>query len=178
MRLHNIFLLFLIITLSACASGIPPAISERPAHTPSVDEARRHMQKLQGTSIRWGGKIASIENRAQETWLEIVAQPLNRYGRPQDTDAMNGRFLARLSGFLDPQIYTTGRQITITGKLEKTIVRNIGDFPYTYPLVQAEVHYLWPPLEPAPSHFFYYDTLRYDLWYPWGYPPHLHRIYP
>ena len=177
MQIVKISLLLLIATLSACASGIPPAISERPARTPSVDEARRHMENLQGTSIRWGGKIASVENRSQETWIEIVAQPLSRYGRPQDTDAMNGRFLARLDGFLDPQIYTTGRQITVAGKLEKTIVRNIGDFPYTYPLVQAQAHYLWPPPEPAPSRF-YYDALHYDPWYPWGYPAHRHRVYP
>lgn len=177
MQTTNIFLVLLIAALSACVSGIPPAISERPARTPSVDEARRHMENLQGTSIRWGGKIANVENRSQETWIEVVAQPLSRYGRPQDTDAMNGRFLARLNGFLDPQIYTSGRQITVAGKLEKIVARNIGDFPYTYPLLQAQAHYLWPPPEPAPSRF-YYDVLRYDPWSLWGYPAHRHRVYP
>lgn len=63
MQTGNIFLLLLVTALSACASGIPPAISERPARTPSVDEARRHMENLQGTSVRWGGKIAGVENR-------------------------------------------------------------------------------------------------------------------
>ena len=52
MQTANIFLLLLITALSACASGIPAAISERPARTPSVDDARRHMENLQGTTIR------------------------------------------------------------------------------------------------------------------------------
>lgn len=177
MQIDKISLLLLMgAALSACASGIPLAISERPARAPSVDEARRNMDTLQGSAIRWGGKIASVENHSQETWVEIVAQPLGRYGRPQDSDTMNGRFLARLAGFLDPQIYAIGRQITVAGKLEKTVARNIGDFSYTYPLVQAETHYLWPPLPPAPARF-YYDGL-YDPWYPWGYLHRPHHLYP
>ena len=47
--------------------------------------------------VRWGGAIASVENRRDETWIEIVERPLN-------TDKSAGRFLARVDGFLDPAV--------------------------------------------------------------------------
>ena len=34
----------------------------------------------------WGGTIASVENRKDETWLEIVARELGSSGRPRETD--------------------------------------------------------------------------------------------
>jgi outer membrane lipoprotein len=171
MKIRAFMPLIFIAMLSACASGIPRPISEPPPVKTSVAEARTDIERLRGTQVRWGGKIAGVENHPTETWIDIVELPLSRYGRPQETDRSGGRFIARIEGFLDPHVYTSGRQITVAGTLEKTLSRAIGDYPYTYPVVKTEVHHLWSPLEDMPPRY-YYDPYWYDPWYPWGYPPY------
>jgi starvation-inducible outer membrane lipoprotein len=52
-----------------------------------------------------------VENRRDETWVEIVEQPLAENGWPTGADASADHFLARFSGFLDPAFYAAGRSI-------------------------------------------------------------------
>ena len=170
MKYPALMLLLFSALLVACAGNVPRAISEKPATPLSVPEARRAEAGLSGAAIRWGGTIARIENRQTETWIEIVDRPLDRYGRPLETDRSGGRFLVRVQEFLDPQVYATGRQVTVAGTLEKNLQRNIGDHPYTYPLVKAGAVYLWPPLKEWSP--YYYDPFWHDPWHPWGYLPY------
>lgn len=169
MKCANVILLISLSLLTACASDLPREISEQPAVKLGVNDARDNIDRMRGTKVRWGGSIASVENHAAETWMEIVELPLNRYGRPIETDRSGGRFIARIDGFLDPHVYTSGRQITVAGTLEKTVAHAIGDYPYTFPLIKADAYHLWPPEAAVPP--YYYDPYWYDPWYPWGYPP-------
>ena len=173
MKFHTAMLITLTAALSACASNVPRAISEQPGTSISVAQARSGMDRLSGQSVRWGGKIAGVENHATETWIEIVQQPLNRFGRPMEGDSSDGRFIARIEGFLDPHVYTKDRLITVAGTLEKILQRPIGEYPYSYPLMHAVVYYLWSPTADMPSHYIY-DPYWYDPWYPWGYRPYLY----
>ena len=55
--------------------------------------------------MRWGGTIASVNNRDDDTTeLQIVSRPLDRRGRPRHVDVSEGRFVAEVDGFLDPEI--------------------------------------------------------------------------
>lgn len=171
MKLPTFILISLSAVLCACASDVPRAITEQPDTRISVSQARGGMAQLSGQSVRWGGKIAGVENHSTETWIEIVQQPLNHFGRPLEGDASEGRFIARIEGFLDPQVYSKDRLITVAGTLEKTIQRPIGEYPYTYPLMHAVSYYLWSPNADLPAHY-YYDPYWYDPWYPWGYRPY------
>lgn len=173
MNFRTALVIFLSALLGACASNVPRAISEQPSAEVSVTQARNDMDRLSGQSVRWGGKIAGVENLATETWVEIVQLPLNHFGRPVEGDTSEGRFIARIAGFLDPHVYTKERLITVAGTLEKTVQRPIGEFPYTYPLMQASVYYLWSPAADVPA--YYYDPYWYDPWYPWGYRPYLYH---
>ncbi len=163
------------LLLAACASQVPRAVSEPPPHSPSIAEARAN-QGPAGAQVRWGGTIAKVENRKTETWIEIVERPLDDNGRPRQVDQSGGRFLARADGFLDPAIYSTGRQVTVAGTLQEVITRPIGDYTYTFPVVKAATLYLWPPLPKAARHDPWYDPWYpwhdpfYDPWYPWHYP--------
>jgi len=125
-----------------------------------------------GTRVRWGGTIAGVTTGKDETCFEIVRRPLDRQARPRRTDDSDGRFLACIGGFYDPEVYARDRLLTIVGTLQAPTTRKIGDYDYAYPLVAVESLYLWPRPEeqgvcgaPPP---YCYGTLRWDPF--WGLP--------
>src|SRR4030065_1169233 len=93
--------LFLALTLAGCTSDIPRPIRESPAENIAVTQALKDPQQHRAAAVRWGGAIASIENRRDETWLEIVERPLHAAGPPRVTGKSAGRFRARGRGVLD-----------------------------------------------------------------------------
>ncbi len=169
-------ILGLALVLSGCATTIPSSIREPAPGNISVTEARAAGKHLAGNPVRWGGTIASVENRASETWIEVVERPLESDGRPRQTDQTGGRFLALVPGFLDPSIYASGRDVTVSGTLQTPLSRTIGEYPYTFPVVRSEQIHLWP--RPVPVQRYYYDPFWPNPWYPWGYPfPYGRRYY-
>ncbi len=160
--------------LAGCASDIPRPIRETPAGSIALTQALQNPEKHRATAVRWGGAIASVENRSDETWIEIVERSLDADGQPRDTDKSAGRFLARVNGFLDPAIFAPKRLVTTAGTLDGNSTRTIGEHPYIYPVVRVEHIYLWPIPSKA-THHYYRSPYWYDPWYPWGRPyPHRH----
>lgn len=172
-----------VALLGACASPVPRAIQEQPKPSLQLAEVRTGALPVD-TRVRWGGTIATLEHKANESWLEIVERPLDRDGRPLRGDRSGGRFLVRIAGFLEPTVYKDGRLITVSGILEARERRRIGDYEYDYVIVKAQDYYLWPRqaerrnIEPAPYGW-------YDPWYPrgypwgwWGYPYYDHHHHP
>ncbi len=159
-------LILTALLLGACASHVPETIRTAPDREISIRAVQHAPQRYLGDQVRWGGDIITIENRADETWVEVLARPLGYAGEPDSSANSSGRFLARFSDFLDPAIYTPERKITVRGRLERTLVRPIGEHPYRFPLVQVETHHLWP--KPPEG-----DALWNDPWYlyPYGYDP-------
>ncbi len=160
------------LLLSACASQIPEQIRNVPTDMPSVVTARANIERVVGARVRWGGTIAEVENRESQTWIEIVARNLGDDARPLESDYSQGRFLARVEGFLDPAIYSKGREITVTGEIEGAQTRTIDEYQYRYPIVDVEAHHLWQPRSdyrdmqyPSPYSPFYYDPFFYDPFY-------------
>ena len=94
--------------------------------------------------MRWGGVIVSTKSVADHTEVEILAKALRNDGRPETGDASLGRLLVASNEFLDPALYGADREVTVYGVLKEVLVRSIGEYPYTYPLVQAIQLYLWP----------------------------------
>ncbi|MCI0401506.1 MAG: Slp family lipoprotein [Gammaproteobacteria bacterium] len=168
--------LFVITALSlgGCASQVPIEIREPPADNPTIAAVGSDFQGFNGRYVRWGGTIAAVENRTNETDVEVVAHKLDSEGSPYATDDSLGRFIARVEAFLDPVIYAVDRSVTAYGVLEGSITRPIGEHPYTYPLVKATKFYLWPEYSYypgyAPYHYGYYDPYYYPYPYFYLYP--------
>jgi outer membrane lipoprotein len=160
------FILLPVLLTGACASQVPPLIREAPADSPSLEQVRTHTDGYLQRRVRWGGTIIHTENRENATWLTVLGRPLSTSGEPEFADDSNGRFIAIVPGFLDPEVYTPGRRATITGTVQGTEDGKVGDYPYTYTVVRAEAWYLWPeetgqpPVYPGP---WWYD--------PWWYGP-------
>ena len=41
-------------------------------------------------------------------------------------------------------VFSAGREITVTGSITGFETRKVGDYDYRYPIVAADVVYLWP----------------------------------
>lgn len=123
-----------------------PAELNQPVSAVALGDVKAARAPMSGQSVRWGGVIAAVENRNNETWLEIVEQPLNDVGRPRMVDHSAGRFMVKVPGFLDPSIYAKGREFTAVGALDGTYRATIGtDYHYDYPVVASSSYFLWPP---------------------------------
>lgn len=165
------------LLVASCASQVPINIREAPLNNPLLDEVRGNAAGFQSLEVRWGGEILKIDNRENVTALTMLARPLNKNGEPQSTDSSQGRFIAHISAFIDPKVYTTGRKVTVRGTLAGTETHKVGEHSYSYPVVKATDWYLWPRAVEYPSGYNYprryYDPLYYDPWYydPWYYNP-------
>ncbi len=148
-----------ILILSGCTSNIPMLVKTPPSPDPDFQQVKQSVVTFQNQSVRWGGKIITVENKENSTWIEILASPLNHYGRPGSNTNYEGRFIAKIDGFLDPEHYSKDRKLTIFGSIDTEFVKRIDDHPYNYPLVSVKEHYLWPE----------YRTARYQYYYPYYY---------
>ncbi len=158
----------LIVLLSACSSNIPLVISDPLLGAPSLPEVQSQASGYVGQQVRWGGIILSTENRQDDSRITIVAFPLNDWGRPKITALSPGRFIAVVDEFLEPMVYSSDREITLSGRILGTETLKVGEFAYEYPLVQVENYHLWPTRLDSPN----LDARRYWRQYP-NYPFYL-----
>ncbi|MGH8608691.1 MAG: Slp family lipoprotein [Gammaproteobacteria bacterium] len=133
----------LLSSLGGCASDVPLLIREPPADNPTLADVQTNPTAFLNRRVRWGGKIVSTRIVENRTEVEILAKALRTDGRPEIGDESVGRFLVSSDDFLDPAVYTAGREVTVYGVLQNMLVRNIGTHPYLYPLVKATQLYLW-----------------------------------
>jgi len=171
--------LLLLAMLSGCTSNIPLQIKQETTTNISPAEARQQPDIFSQQIVRWGGEIISIENKPEYSQMTLLAQPLNSNGNPETNTRNYGRIIAQVNRFLEPSLYSPGREITIYGRFTGNVARMIGEYRYQHPLVLADIVYLWPI--PIDRDIYYEPDYWYDPWYPW-YPwgglyhyPHSHN---
>lgn len=153
MRFPLVLPLAALTALAGCATVPKPLQGDYAATLPSQEGAAAQ-------KVRWGGEIIRVDTGAQRTCFEVLARPLDSSSRPGRRDESGGRFLACRAGFYDPAVFEPGREITVTGSVDGSELRKVGDYDYRYPRVAADVIYLWR--EPST-----YDRYA-DPWYPYG----------
>ncbi|RDS86529.1 Slp family lipoprotein [Dyella psychrodurans] len=129
--------------LAACATVPQPLQGNYAANVTSLSAQQG---SASGTQVRWGGEIISTEPGPQSTCFYVLGRPLDGQARPTRTgnNDSQGRFVACRAGFYDPEVFAKGREITVTGAIQGTMTRKVGDYDYAYPRVDANVVYLWP----------------------------------
>lgn len=173
-RKLNIILIMLAL-LAGCASKPPAAISKVPDENPSLARVRMDIDSFMDAEVRWGGVIAKVENKASQTWIELVRYKLSDSGKPRSSGKSDGRFIASFEGFIDPEVYKPGRPLTVVGTIEGKTERPIGEYDYLFPIVAVDGSYLWkarskirdPYYYPPP--YWYYDFRYFHHW------PHYHH---
>ena len=168
---------FILLLLGGCASQIPVVIKLPPQPDIGLAEVKKDIEPYQDQYVRWGGEIIAVENRADSSLVEILANPLKSYGRPAPDNAYKGRFIARVGGFLDPEHYKKGRKLTVYGKIADMINGQIDQHPYNYPLVNVGAYHLWPEQRDYRYHYPFYPYPYYGP-YHGPYYRHYFGFYP
>ncbi|MCX7555437.1 Slp family lipoprotein [Xanthomonadaceae bacterium JHOS43] len=174
--IRPLILLVAAVALTGCVTPPKPLRGTFAALAPGQ---AAHAERA-GDIVRWGGRIISVEPTPEQTCIEILGRDLSGNARPvRDADHSQGRFLACRHGFYDPAIFTTERDVTVTGQIVAFETRRIGEFDYRYPRVAAETIYLWP--QQVPEQHYHADPFwpGYAGW-GWGFrhPPVIVRTMP
>jgi outer membrane lipoprotein len=135
--------LLLSLCLAACA-GRPPLDMAGVDESLTIQGTLGDVEGARNRRVFWGGVIVNTANLKDATQIEVLAYPLDRGGRPQDSARPYGRFLAVRDGYLETGVYAQGRLLTVVGPVTGTRKGKVGEAPYTYPLVAAEQLHLWP----------------------------------
>lgn len=158
-----LYLAGLPLVLSACVTAPAPIATEPPAVI-EISEVQDDVSAYSGQQIRWGGTVVGVVNNAESSDVLIVSRPLSRIHRPRASDQSSGRFIARIPEFVEPETYTEGRELTVTGTIAGTETLPIGQTEYVYPVVTVEGKHLWSKRPTGNGTYPYYH----------GYP-HYHR---
>lgn len=130
-----------LCALAGCAAPVFKDVA--PAVASPAEVARAPGAHL-GADVVWGGKILDVRNLADETELQVVAYPLDRKQRPQQSEPTQGRFIVLLPGFVDPLDFPPGRFVTVRGRVDGERTRRIGNADRAYPVLRREALHLWP----------------------------------
>jgi outer membrane lipoprotein len=91
-----------------------------------------------GKRVLFGGVIVVTRNLEDGTELEIVQKNLESYGNLEAGDYSGGRFLFFSKSYLDPEIYSSGRELIGVGKVTGKKLGKIGDYSYSFPIIETE----------------------------------------
>ena len=132
-------LVLVTAALAGCSTVPEPLRGTYPLLAPEQTSSRDI-----GREVRWGGVILDALPDADQTCFEILSRELDRSMRPRNEDLTQGRFIACRSGFLDPEVFAKGREITLTGAVTALDRRKVGDFDYQYPVLATRFITMWP----------------------------------
>jgi outer membrane lipoprotein len=162
-----------LLLMGGCASNrVPDAIRNQGLPSPSIAQVQAQPNAFMGQTVRWGGSILAVNNGRTTTEIEILAKPLRRSGEPEGSASGTGRFILEVDGFKDPADYPKDRALSVVGPITRIQTRDVGEYPYHYPVVSGGTWYLWPEIPrtysvPPPIGYPWYGPW-YAPWYgPW-----------
>lgn len=155
-----LLLLPLFCLINACVS-VPSELAVDSKAITSLTALEQQPQAALHQEVRLGGKILKVRALAQATQLEILSFPIsNLSAKPQVGAKPNGRFIAYIKGFIEPETLKQ-QYITLVGQFSQMEQGKIGQAHYTYPAIRVEHYKLWHLVKT-----YYYDAPWHYHWYP------------
>ncbi len=114
-----------------------------------------------GKRVLFGGVIVVTRNLKEGTEIELVHKNLDFAGNPEPGNYSGGRFLFFNKGYLEPEIYSPGKNLIGVGKVIGKKLGKIGDYPYQFPVIEVEELHLLKDMEQYP----YFHPPYWDPWY-------------
>jgi outer membrane lipoprotein len=153
-QLITVFLLFsMILWAGGCAPVFPKEALDKVDRRVTFKELQKDPDQFLGIWVMIAGVIISTKTTKKGSYIEVLQKPMDRDGRPLDTDETEGRFIAQADQFLDEAVYHPGRQITVIGEVVGKKTMPIDEIMYQYPLLTAKALHLWRPSS-GPQFFF------------------------
>jgi outer membrane lipoprotein len=164
-----------VLLVNACAPVISPQLMEQVDRNMTYGALASRPDESKGKVVLLGGTIVQTVPKPEETEIEVVQKQVSSSGEPYLTDKSEGRYLVVVHRFLDPAIYRTGRDITVAGEVQGSVLRRLGEIDYRYPVITALELHLWKePLSP-PAYPYAYP---FGSPYYWRWGPYPGRAYP
>lgn len=117
-----------------------------------------------GSIILWGGSIIETVALTEGSEILVLQTPLDYMEEPEAARDSQGRFIAKSTVFLDPEIYKNGRKITLAAEIIGKETRPLGKSQYTYPVVAIKELHLWKKRRSNAYPYPYYDWYYYPEW--------------
>lgn len=166
----GVLLIFIAVTLTGCATAISRDMRVEADMDLHFTEVSENPEAFKGETVIWGGDIIEVTNFKEKTHIEVLQKPTAINLKPRHTDESYGRFMVLADGYLDPAIYSTGRQVTVAGEIIGEKLMSLGEMEYVYPLLKAREIHLWAERtrEPYPYPYYYHYPVRLH----WRYHPY------
>ena len=107
-----------------------------------------------GRHILLAGTIVEATNLQDHTRLVMLQYPTGRRDDPKTRQPSGGRFLIVVPGYLETEIYRTGRALSVIGEVKGQETLPLDDTTYTYPVITSRDFYLWPKGSDDPRFYF------------------------
>jgi len=134
-------------------------------------------EAYEGETVIWGGEVINTLNEEGLSLIKVLQIPIDYTGMPEDEEKSHGRFMARVQGYADPEIYRKGRMLTLAGKIAGKKIEALGEMEYAYPLVDVKEIHLWKqyygPYGAYPPPYGYWFGYPYPFAWPYNGPPFL-----
>jgi outer membrane lipoprotein len=165
-RLVKYFLFsLLLMVISGCAYPISKELRREVRKDITFSMVLQDPTAYMGSVVLWGGIIIETMNHRDGSEVTVLETPLGYMEEPEPAKYSRGRFIAKTSEFLDPEVYKQRKRITLAGEIIGKEIKPLGKSEYTYPVVLVKQLYLWPRerryIYPPP--YYWYDPY-------WVYP--------
>jgi len=161
---HILVAVFVVATFCGCATP-PIAKSLRQQARPlTLEQVAANPVAYRGVTVIWGGSIIDTVNDTNGGAVYVLELPLSGDEKPVLGGISSGRFIARSSRFLDPEMFPHGWPVTVAGKVQGQAIEPVQQTTYAYPVLTIEQICTWPPQETGP----YYEYGPYPYWPYWG----------
>jgi len=165
--MRKILLIISIAAAFGCVAAIPYELTKDVDRNITFENVMKDPDTFMGKKVVFGGEIIETRVLKEGTQVEILQKPLDYYDVPLVTDESQGRFLAMFKEFLDPQVFKSGRRVTIVGEVEGKQTLPLGGTEYIYPSIRGQHIHLWPHTE----EYYYYPHFDFGIglyrWYPY-----------
>ena len=173
MRTSGTWWVWILALLAVGCSVMPARVEQEALPEMPFTELIRQAGNYLGRTVIVGGYVVKVQNLKDGTKILAVQAPLGSGREPKAKDLSQGRLILVDNGFLDPEVYTKDRKITVGGKILGSSATDKNPEPYPYLRVAIDEIYLWPvprhlPVDP------YWDP----WWYPYPYPWYWRHPYP
>lgn len=161
----------LIIGLCGCTYAVSKKYRQEADPELSYDKVKENPKAFAGAIVIWGGKIVDTVNHAGGTDLIVLEIPLENGEVPSGSvQESRGRYIARSGQFLDPEIYSRGKLITLAGEVDGQETRPLGQMQYTYPILLIRELHTWKIEWAYPPAYYsgFWGGWDYPFW-PYGY---------
>jgi outer membrane lipoprotein len=142
---------FILGGLLGCQAAVSSEIRAQVDETLTFEQVFSNPEQYRGKLILWGGEIIGTRNTQEGAMVEVLERPLGADERPGPGELPRGRFLVAHKGFLDPAVYSRGREITVVGAVIGKRLQTLDETEYTYPVVEDRELVLWGPRRRGPA---------------------------